>query len=166
MSIPFVWEEVVWKAEWGTYRGRPKQGHIIVDGGMLSNFPIRLVATMDDEVREIMGETDPHAAGNLGLMIDEAIAVPNAPDTAKTPLPITRLRTVQRISRIVDTMTGASDNELVRRFDSDICRLPAKGYGTLEFGMAGERLDMYLAAARAAMELHLGKAAKAATPQP
>jgi NTE family protein len=162
MSIPFVWEEVVWSAEWGEYMGRPKAGNVIVDGGMLSNFPIRLIATMDDEARAIMGDTDPNSAGNLGFLIDEKLAVPGAPDTNQTPLPITRLRTVQRISRMVDTMTGAADNDIIRRFESEICRLPAKGYGTLEFGMAGQRLDAFLAAARSAMEQHLGKAAKAA----
>jgi NTE family protein len=157
MSIPFVWEEVVWQSEWGTYMGRPKAGNILVDGGLLSNFPIRLIACMDDEIRAIMGDTEPGGAGNLGLMIDEALAVPGAPNTAKTPMPVTRLRTVQRVSRLVDTMTGASDNDVIRRFASEICRLPAKGYGTLEFGMCGDRLDCFLAAARAAMEAHLAR---------
>ena len=162
MSIPFVWQEVVWQKEWGTYMGREKTHNIIVDGGVLSNFPIRLIATMDDGIRTIMGDTDPHAAGNLGLLIDEKLRVPGAPDTEKTPLPVTRLRTVQRISRLVDTMTGASDNDVIRRFDSEICRLPAKGYGTLEFGMEGERLNLFLQAAREAMTAHLAKAAPAA----
>ncbi|HEY6040934.1 MAG TPA: patatin-like phospholipase family protein, partial [Anaerolineae bacterium] len=40
MSIPLVWQEVVWQKEWGTYRGRDMTGHAIVDGGLLSNFPI------------------------------------------------------------------------------------------------------------------------------
>ena len=132
-----------------------------MDGGLLSNFPIRLIATMDDEIRAIMGDTDPKAARNLGLMIDEGLAVPGAPDTAKTPLPITRLRTVQRVSRLVDTMTGAADNDVIRRFASEICRLPAKGYGTLEFGLTGGRLESFLAAARAAMERHLAQAGAA-----
>ena len=157
MSIPFVWEEVVWSTDWGTYLGRPKAGNVIVDGGMLSNFPIRLIAENDDDTRDIMGDTDAQGAGNLGLMIDEAVAVPGAPNTNKTPLPVTRLRTVQRLSRMVDTMTGASDNEVIRRFERQICRLPAKGYGTLEFGMEGERLELFLAAARAAMEAHLAQ---------
>jgi predicted acylesterase/phospholipase RssA len=157
MSIPFVWEEVVWREEWGTYMGREKKGNIIVDGGVLSNFPIRLVAATDDGIRQIMGDTDPKGAGNLGLMIDEKLPVPGAPDTAKTPLPVTRLRTVQRLSRLLETMTGASDNEMVRRYQSEICRLPSKGYGTLEFDMQGERLELFLAAARDAMERHLAQ---------
>src|SRR5215471_1618292 len=161
MSIPFVWQEVVWQPEWGTYLGREKAGNAVVDGGMLSNFPIRLIATTDEEIRAIMGDTDPNEAGNLGLLIDETIPVPGAADTAKTPLPITRLRTVQRLSRLVDTMMGAADGDGIRRFPSVICRLPAKGYGTLEFGMEGERLEAFINAARTAMEAHLGKAAGA-----
>jgi predicted acylesterase/phospholipase RssA len=161
MSIPFVWQEVVWQEAWGTYMGRAKAGNIVVDGGLLSNFPVHLIARMDDEVGAIMGGTDPDEAGNLGLLIDETIAVPGAPDTAKTPLPVTRLRTVQRLSRLVDTMTGAADNDGIRRYAGAICRVPAKGYGTLEFGMEGPRLDSFIAAARAAMEEHLGRAAAA-----
>ena len=68
---------------------------------------------------------------------------------------------MKRVSRLVDTMTGAADNEMIHRYANDICRLPAKGYGTLEFGMAGDRLDKFVGAARAAMEVHLGKAAAA-----
>ncbi len=161
MSIPFVWQEVNWQEAWGPYMGRVKTGNTIVDGGVLSNFPIRLIACMDDEVRAIMGDTDPNAAGNLGLMIDETLPVPGAPSTTQTPLPITRLRVMKRVSRLVDTMTGAADNEMIHRYANDICRLPAKGYGTLEFGMAGDRLDKFVGAARAAMEVHLGKAAAA-----
>src|SRR5262245_7583660 len=84
MSIPFVWQEVVWQAEWGTYMGRPKTGNIIVDGGVLSNFPIRLIATMDDEIRQIMGDADPMAALNLGMLIDEELAVPGEPKPSQT----------------------------------------------------------------------------------
>jgi NTE family protein len=166
MSIPFVWQEVVWQDAWGRYMGRVKTGNTIVDGGVLSNFPIRLIACEDEEVREIMGDTDANAAGNLGLMIDEALQVPGAPATNQTPLPITRLRVMKRVSRLVDTMTGAADNEMVRRFESAICRLPAQGYGTLEFGMTGDRLDKFIEAARAAMRAHLNKPAATAKTAP
>jgi predicted acylesterase/phospholipase RssA len=151
-----VWQEVVWPAEWGLYLGRSKTGHAIVDGGLLSNFPIKLIATSDALVREIMGEADPEDALNLGLLIDEATAVPGAAPTCAPPaLSFTSFRAVQRVSRIVDTMLSASDNEMIRRFSSEICRLPAKGYGTLEFGMEGERLQSLLTAARTAMNEHL-----------
>jgi predicted acylesterase/phospholipase RssA len=58
MSIPFVWREVVWQEEWGQYLGRDKTGKIIVDGGVLSNFPIRLIDTEPDDdqfVMDVMG---------------------------------------------------------------------------------------------------------------
>ena len=42
MGCPFAWQEVSWKEEWGTYRGRNMVGHRVVDGGLLSNFPIHL----------------------------------------------------------------------------------------------------------------------------
>ena len=42
MSIPLVWNEVVWQSDWGQYLGRDVTGHAIVDGGLLSNFPIEL----------------------------------------------------------------------------------------------------------------------------
>src|SRR5262245_28077383 len=84
MSIPFVWQEVVWQAAWGTYMGRSKTDNIIVDGGVLSNFPIRLIATMDDEIRQIMGDADPMAALNLGMLLDEELAVPGEPKPSQT----------------------------------------------------------------------------------
>src|SRR5438270_1735066 len=74
MSIPFVWREVVWQKEWGQYRRGDKLksegggGNVIVDGGVLSNFPVHLIAdALPAELQDIMGYTDPNAAGNLGL---------------------------------------------------------------------------------------------------
>jgi hypothetical protein len=52
-------------------------------------------------------------------------------------------------------MMRASDNEMILRHAPEICRLPAKGYGTLEFDMQGERLEVFLAAARDALKRHL-----------
>lgn len=155
MSIPFIWQEVVWRPEWGLYLGREKAGNSIVDGGCLSNFPIRMIAEDGAAIREVMGDTGPDGAGNLGLLIDENLPVPGAPDHHRTPTGFTRLRTIQRVSRLLDTLRGAADNEAIRRHESEICRLPARGYGTLEFDMEGERLDLFLKAARGAMTAHL-----------
>ncbi|HWM94080.1 MAG TPA: patatin-like phospholipase family protein [Thermoanaerobaculia bacterium] len=156
MSIPFVWREVVWKQEWGNYLGRAKTGNIIVDGGVLSNFPIRLIATMDDHVREVMGNTDPQAAGNLGLLIDEKLPVPDAA-RQNPPMPKNQIRTVQRISRLVDTMTQAQDNSQIRQREKEICRVPALGYGTTEFDMDEPRLKALIDGGRQAMVQHLAQ---------
>ena len=56
MSCPLVWQEVVWKKEWGPYLGLDITGHKVVDGGLSSNFPIALLVSDDDLVEETMGE--------------------------------------------------------------------------------------------------------------
>ena len=155
MSIPFVWREVVWKAEWGRYRGRDITGHIMVDGGVLSNFPIRLIATSDAFTKEIMGNTDPAGAGNLGLLIDENLPVPGAPNQAQPPKLTGDIRTIQRVSRLVDTMTKSQDNMMIQDREKEICRVPAKGYGTTEFDMQGQRLEALIEGGRRAMSAHL-----------
>ena len=38
MSIPIVWDEVIWNSHWGQYRGTDISGHAIVDGGVLQIF--------------------------------------------------------------------------------------------------------------------------------
>jgi NTE family protein len=152
MSIPFIWQEVIWKPEWGLYCGRPKAGNTLVDGGVLSNFPIRLI---DERVPELMGDTDPDGALNLGLLLDETKAVPGVPDAGPPPPPLDHLRTVQRVSRLIDTMMGAQDNDEMRRHEGEICRLPVKGYGTTEFNMSDARLAELVQGGRAAMTAHL-----------
>ena len=153
MSIPFVWREVVWQKEWGTYCEVEKTDATIVDGGVLSNFAIDLVACSDARIKKIMGDkTDPTASFNLGMLIDEGIDVPGieAKPEHKNPL-----RTVCRIQRMVDTMTGARDHALLEQFSDQVCRLPAKGYGTTEFDMPKTKIDALVDAGRAAMRAHL-----------
>ena len=159
MSIPLVWQEVVWRKEWGTYQGRPKAGHVIVDGGVLSNFPIRLIGRSSDravraENREVMGQAEMSGAEILGLLIDETQPVPGEPEEPPAS-GIGGSRTVQRISRLIDTMTGSHDKAAIQVYSRKICRLPAKGFGTLEFDLAGPRLENFLDASRRAMRAHL-----------
>ena len=64
-------------------------------GGVLSNFPIRLIATSDAFTKEIMGSsTDPAGAGNLGPLIDENLPVPGAPNQPQPPVSVGNLRTI------------------------------------------------------------------------
>jgi predicted acylesterase/phospholipase RssA len=151
MSIPFVWREVVWQEEWGTYQGRSKTKNIMVDGGVLSNFPIRLIA---ESVPDIMGDTDPNGALNLGLLLDEQLAIPGT-NPELPPEPLGQIRVVQRVSRLLDTMMGAQDNDEIRRHASEICRLPVKGYGTTEFNMSEEKLHALVSGGHDAVVAHL-----------
>jgi predicted acylesterase/phospholipase RssA len=152
MSIPFVWQAVTWEPLWGSYCNRDKVGNAIVDGGVLSNFPIRLIAERNDE---LMGGTDPDTARNLGLLIDEAITVPGVSFEGRRPKLTVRLQTVQRVTQLIDTMTEARDNEAIRRHQDEICRVPAKGYGTTEFDMSAERLETLIDGGRQAMQAYL-----------
>lgn len=144
MSIPFVWREMVWDEKWGTYLGESIAGHIIVDGGVLSNFPIALVdkqPVAGSYEEQVMGnETTASEAVTLGFLIDESLPVPNQPVNNKGGL-VHELKTVQRVSRLIDTMTGARDNVEIREHENLVCRLPAAGYGTTEFDMDSTRLD-------------------------
>ena len=162
MSIPFVWREVVWQEDWGLYQGRRKTGNIMVDGGVLSNFPIRLIA---ESVPDIMGDTDPDAALNLGLLLDKQLPIPGTNPTvpAKFGEP---LGVVNRVSRLIDTMMGAADNEEIRRRSAEVCRLPVKGVGTTEFNMDDQKLESLIRGGHDAVAAHLeglglGKAAAA-----
>lgn len=166
MSIPFIWEEVAWQAHWGEYlpwQGRDKTiaGSKIVDGGVLSNFPIDLIAESGRAVIEAMGDLDARfakAADNLGLLIDESLSVLEQPasGTGRSKL-IDDLPSIKRIHNLAETMMAARDNSLIDYYAAEICRLPAKGYGTLEFDMEGARRDDLIEAGRQAMNAHLSK---------
>lgn len=154
MSIPFLWREVTWKESWGTYCSRNKTDSKIVDGGVLSNFPIDLVATIDDRVKLLMGDdADPDAFGTLGLLIDETLEVKDIPAPAASKH--RSLRTVGRVRRLVDTMTKAHDNASISQHARLICRLPAKGFGTTEFDMPQNKIEALVEAGRIAMRSHL-----------
>ena len=42
MSIPFFWPDVPWDPAWGNYQGASITGDEMVDGGVTSNFALRL----------------------------------------------------------------------------------------------------------------------------
>jgi predicted acylesterase/phospholipase RssA len=164
MSVPFVWQEVRWQAGWGQYRGRDLTDHIIVDGGLLSNFPLHLLLSRDEEIIEIMGD-DPGDNEVMGLLIDETLPVPNAPLPPAPPRPATasalsrielgQLVIVQRLKGMADTLTTAHDKFVIDAYKHLVCRLPAATYGTLEFNMTDERVKALVAVGRAVVEAHL-----------
>ncbi|HEY3310982.1 MAG TPA: patatin-like phospholipase family protein [Anaerolineales bacterium] len=162
MSVPFVWQEVIWKEEWGTYLGCTLTGHRIVDGGLLSNFPISLFVQNDENVNEIMGKGT-QSQNVIGLLIDESIAVPGAgplPNSSSGgPVFLERIDLLEtmilRIQGLADTVLSARDNSMVSSYERLICHLPAKDIGTLEFCMAPERMQAVKQAGAAAMESFL-----------
>ncbi|MCA9897189.1 MAG: patatin-like phospholipase family protein [Ardenticatenaceae bacterium] len=155
MSIPFVWQEVRWRETWGTYHGRDIAGHAIVDGGLNSNFPIRLLISRSLDVVEVMGPHDGTFA--LGMLIDETKPVPNsdfgrASKNSVALAEMMNLPIVRRVSNLVNTMTNANDKTVMDAYKDGVCRLPAKGYDTTDFGMSDERVAALVAAGEQTMK--------------
>jgi NTE family protein len=157
MNIPLLWQEVIWQAEWGTYRGMDLTGHVIVDGGMLSNFPIELFVSSQPTVTAVMG---PKTSQNvMGLLIDDTLPVSGVAEQAKEEkgLDLGSLRTVQRAMHLINTMMQAHDKMVIEAFEGLVVRLPAKGYGTTEFDMSDEKRTFLVSAGEKAMQEYLAQ---------
>jgi predicted acylesterase/phospholipase RssA len=157
MSVPMLWNEITWHEEWGAYRGKDISGHCIVDGGLLSNFPIELFISNQPQVTAVMGAKVADELDLLGFLIDESREVPNAPVVKSTSkkFQIGKLRPISRMADLVNTMMQARDKSVIEAFERFVIRLPAKGYGTIEFGMSDERRDALIAAGRQAAFAYL-----------
>jgi NTE family protein len=159
MSIPLLWNEVIWDKDWGTYLDRDMTDHAIVDGGMLSNFPIELFISDEPQVTRLMGPKGTNPV--LGLLIDESLPVTKTDRTKGLLVDINvkpgELKTVQRLSRLVNTVTTAHDKMVIEEFNDLIVRLPAQGYGTTEFDMSEERRNALVEAGRQAMADYFDK---------
>jgi predicted acylesterase/phospholipase RssA len=155
MSIPLIWQEVIWQAAWGSYMRRNVTDHVIVDGGMLSNFPISLFLAPDAGVAKVMGEAKSDSV--LGLLIDDRIPVdfPAERGLIEYEGDPAQLKTVQRILRLVNTMTMAHDAASIELFEDHVVRLPAGGYGVVEFDMSDAKRQALVDAGRAAMKQYL-----------
>jgi predicted acylesterase/phospholipase RssA len=152
MSIPLVWDEVIWQPSWGKYLAHDVSGHAVVDGGLLSNFPIELLISDAPQVTKLMGPK----TGNpvLGMLIDEKLPVTKGLFVRVNIKP-GELKTVQRLERLADTATGAHDKMVMDEYNDLVAHLPAAGYGTTEFDMSDERREALVQAGREAMQLYL-----------
>jgi predicted acylesterase/phospholipase RssA len=160
MSIPFVWQEVRWQSEWGTYRGKNIDNHIIVDGGVLSNFPIDLLISTDPETVEMMGEPD--QAFTIGLLIDESLPVhglsglsPADPDPAAGQLQFKSITAIRRVVQLVDTMLRGHDKLVIDAYADGVCRLPAQGFEATDFDLSMDRTTALIDAGRTEMRKFL-----------
>lgn len=156
MSIPFLWNEVIWQPGWGQYLGRDLADHAIVDGGLLSNFPIELFISDTPEVVKLMGPKKANPV--LGLLIDEQLPVvsPAAKGIfVDVNIKPEELRTLQRLHRLVNTATDAHDKMVIDEYSHLVVRLPAASYATTDFEMSDERRTALVAAGREAMARYL-----------
>jgi NTE family protein len=131
MSIPIFFEPVRWE--------NPKTGedHLIVDGGMLSNFPVWLFDCDDGE--------DPEWP-TFGLLLVEKPTVPLAaslpPVKAETRGP---KAVVEYVKAMAHTMMQAHDRLYVDQATyARTIPIPTMGVGTTEFDLSRERaLGLY-----------------------
>ena len=116
-----------------------------------SNFAIDLLVSKDPDIQEIMNTADGDV-NPLGFLIDENMPVPNADPPPSTneltvvestlaKVDIKQLKTTRRITRLVDTLMKAGTSYIIESHRHRVCRLPAGGYGTTEFGMSDQRLN-------------------------
>ena len=55
-SFPIVFPTITWKKEWGLYAGSiDLTGHILSDGGLVSNFPIRYFVSNEPPILKLRG---------------------------------------------------------------------------------------------------------------
>jgi NTE family protein len=156
MSIPLLWEEVIWQAAWRNYRNTVTAGAAIVDGGLLSNFPIEPFLSNLASVTSVMGPKQERPV--VGFLIDEDLAVDDYLAGGRRGLSLARLsefKPVQRISRLANTATTARDRLVIDAYAEKIARLPAAGYGTTEFDMSEQRRSDLVEAGTEAMRRYL-----------
>lgn len=153
MSIPLIFAEVVWRAEWGAYVGEDLTGNVMVDGGVLTNLPLAFILpTATPLVGRLMGPATDEAIA-VGLALDATREVPGAPEREDRFGLAARLadtRMGQRIAALTDTMLNAFDHTLSDTAKGHLCHLPVKGYSATEFEMSLARAEALMAAATAA----------------
>ena len=108
-----------------------------------------------EDVAAVVGP--PQHKNVLGLLIDEALPVPNCPPKPASgkSSSFTNLRTFQRLHRLMNTATGAHDNMAIAAFARHVVRLPAGGYSTTQFDMTDEERDALVEAGRQTMRTFL-----------
>ncbi len=163
MSIPLFFAEVVWRPEWGPYAGEDLTGHVMVDGGMLSNLPIGFILPSANKVvARLMGPPPEGDALPVGLVLDATLEVPGAPPAPGASPALgaffaTRLGL--RVRALADTMLNGVDLTLSDVASLHLCRLPAKGYAATEFDMSQARAEALVAAATDATAKYLDELA-------
>src|SRR5690606_26942613 len=99
MGIPLLWQEVEWLPAWGVYQGKALNGHAIVDGGLLSNFPLELFISNLSHVVGLMGPKKDLPV--VGFLIDEGRPLSDVMPVGRGVVDRLReTRTFQRISRL------------------------------------------------------------------
>jgi predicted acylesterase/phospholipase RssA len=135
------------------------EGHAIVDGGLLSNFPIELFISQNAYVKTLMGSEA--GEGVLGMYIDESAQVEGAHAAPKNPTTslLSQTPVMHRIANLLNTTLSARDKMVTESAEKMVVRLPAGGYDTTEFEMTDERRNLLVNAGCKAMSDYFEKLA-------
>lgn len=158
MSIPLFFAEVRWREAWGLYLGESLAGHVMVDGGLMANLPLRFILpSTQGLLSSLMGPAPEVASLPLGLSIDTSLDVEGAPPPVESwsTARLSHSRLAERIEAMVDTMLLGTDLMLSDASEVPLCRLPAKGYSASEFDMSLPRAEALLASAKKTMATYL-----------
>jgi NTE family protein len=142
MSIPIFFRCV-------RMRGDDSREHLIVDGGMLSNFPVWLFDCEDEETPDWP---------TFGLLLVEP--EPEKPVAARIPpperAPLGAKGLVTLVSGMLHTMMEAHDRLYLEKAQfARTIPIPTLGVGTTEFGISEQRKQALYDSGRAAAEKFL-----------
>lgn len=144
-SIPGVWKPVVWDDDaHGSYEGVRLNGHLIVDGGIRDNFPIARALEYQEAycpTSEIVGFV---LAEDVPFEWPSGLEEPGSIETDYPSLEIA--------GKLLQLFLG---NRGTGRWPSEVCVLPAKGMGTVEFGAPDEKLEALMGSAYRATATHM-----------
>jgi predicted acylesterase/phospholipase RssA len=145
---------------------------MVVDGGLLSNFPIELLISDMPHITAVMGPKG--NTSTLGFLIDETLPVSGAPPAPPWPagartetlrkFQFGSLRTIQQINRLINTATAGHDKMVTEALENLVVRLPAQSYSATEFDMSDARRDALINAARQATRAYFDRQAPDVAP--
>lgn len=159
LSVPLVWPETEWKKEWGPYLGKEIEGHLMLDGGLLANFPIHFLTNRDsEESQAIFGPKEPgKPPAIIGLLLDDSKAIPG--DVQPALADKNEIKLVERINRMLGVLMACQEVHM-KDADGLICHIPVKGHPALEMKPTPDailRLQALVNSGRCAMMDHLKK---------
>jgi predicted acylesterase/phospholipase RssA len=160
LSVPLVWPEVEWKKEWGTYLGKEITGHLMLDGGLLANFPIHFLTNRTtEESKAAFGLPEPEnqRPAIIGLLLDDAIAIPG--DVQPAVADKNEIKLIERINRMLAVLMACQEVHL-KDAEPLICHIPVKGHPALEMKPTPDailRLQALVNSGRCAMTDYLKK---------
>jgi predicted acylesterase/phospholipase RssA len=157
-AAPLFFPPVVWNEKWGMVGKRELVGDLIVDGGVLSNFPIELFLSSQEMTTKIIGEPDKNS-GVLGLLLDESQAIPGAPSIPESTLQknLNLLPGYALTTKLIWTVIEARDKRARETVENFVVHLPVRDIAPFVISLSPESVKLLINASYNAMITHLEK---------